>query len=268
MTRPDGLGCERCHRLNKSCLPGNLVRRHNARPNNPVARIAQLEGKIDDIVSLLGAGRGPNAPRLDADHPSPSPESSPTPPGPMAATGIPAVLPDSPFEAFDPSPDEVDECVGYFRNHMIKFFPFLYLPADVQLLRRERPFLFLCVIATASKSTQRKRTLHARIKETLAQRIVLSPNCGGINIDLLLGLLTFVAWGNDQLLNGTPTSLSRFTQMAMGLVFELRLNKPAPADTNMLPADGYTAGTSTPSTPAGSLEERRAVLGCFVMSSM
>lgn len=51
----------------------------------------------------------------------------------------------------------------------------------------------------------------------------------------------------------------------MSLVFDLRLNKPPPDDPNMLPIGGRCL---VPDSPARSLEERRGVLGCFVMSSM
>jgi hypothetical protein len=261
VTRPGVQGCERCHRLNKSCLPGNSTRALNAQRNNPIARIAQLEGKLDGLVSLLGAGRVLNAPHPHAGSLSPPASNSSSPLSSGATAAIPASsLSTSP--AFEPSPEE---CLTYFRNHMLKYFAFLYLPADAQWLRQERPFLFLCITAASSQSTQTKLALGERIKQTLTQRIFLDNDPGAVNIDLLLGLLTFLAWGHDHLLHGTAVRLSRFTQLAMTLVFDLRLNKPLPDDSNMLPVGG---DCSTPRGPTRSLEERRAVLGCFVMSSM
>lgn len=120
-------------------------------------------------------------------------------------------------------------------------------------------------MAASAQSTQTKIELGERIKETLTERIFLDNDSTAVNIDLLLGLLTFLAWGHDHLLHGTAARLSRFTQLAMSLVFDLRLNKPLPDDPNMLPVGGNCLVLND---PARSLEERRAVLGCFVMSSM
>jgi hypothetical protein len=260
--RPDSQGCERCHRLNKPCLPGDSIRKRNAQKNNiPIARIAQLEGKLDGLVSLLRSGPVLNAPHPSPPAPNPSPHLSH---GAAAATPAPSSLSSTVFE---PSDEETEECLGIFRNHMLRFFAFMHLPDDVPWLRRERPFLFLCIMASTSKSTQRKRTLAKEIKQTLAQRIILD-NRAVINIDLLLGLLTFISWGHDQMLNGSPTVLSRFTSLAMTLVFDLRLNKPPPQETNMLTVEGPPEESTDFSGKAHSLEERRAVLGCFVMSSI
>ncbi|ROV95570.1 hypothetical protein VSDG_05261 [Cytospora chrysosperma] len=124
-------------------------------------------------------------------------------------------------------------------------------------------------MAAASKSTQTKIALNQRIKQTLTQRMFLDQNPGAVNIDLLLGLLTFLAWGHDHLLQGTPATLSRFTQLAMTVAFDLRLNKPLGEDSNMLPVGSLNGATCTaPADSARSLEARRAVLGCFVMSSI
>ncbi len=51
----------------------------------------------------------------------------------------------------------------------------------------------------------------------------------------------------------------------MSLVFELQLNKPVPKDMEPLPCVRETRWKSpTPRT----MEERRAVLGCFLVTSM
>ena len=267
VTPPDGHGCERCHRLSKTCAPGDSTRKAHAQRNNPIARIAQLEGKLDGLVSLIGSGRVLLQPDKPGNLVSPSASnSSCLNYSPLAGTTVP--LPGTPQYAYEISPEEAEECLGYFRDHMLKFFAFLQLPEDTQQLREERPFLFLCVIATSSKSTQRRLALGERIKQILAQRIILDNVNKAINIDLLLGLLTFLIWGHDQLLHGTPTSLSRFMQLAMSLVFELRLNKSLPKETNMLPIGTPEPDCPLQKGPARSLEERRAVLACFVMSSV
>lgn len=194
--------------------------------------------------------------------PPPSNPSPPTSPDVTASSSA------SPSVAFDPSPEEVELCFTNFRDHMLKYFAFLNLPADTQWVRQERPFLFLCIMATSTQSTHTKLALGDKIKQTLAQRIIIDNDPSAITLDLLLGLLTFLAWGHDHLLHGAATSLSRFTQLAMTLVFHLRLNKPLPDESNMLPVGSVVGDCALPKGPARSSEERRAVLGCFLMSSM
>ncbi|KAJ5579581.1 uncharacterized protein N7459_005566 [Penicillium hispanicum] len=244
-----------CYRLKRTCLPGNGIRAQKARKNNPNARIAQLEGKLDGLVSLLEATQ-----KVDGSTDSLSPSSSTTPFSRETA-GIPPSLASS-LLALETSPEA---CLAYFRDHMLKYFPFLYPPTDVQWLRRERPFLFICIMAAASQSTQTKVALSEHIKQTITQRVFFDRDASTVNIDLLLGLLTFLAWGHDHLIQQAPARVSRYTQLAMTLVFDLRLNKPAADDSNMLPKH---MNESFIKTPRCSLEERRALLGCYVMSSM
>lgn len=256
--RPGGQGCERCYRLKKVCLPGNSTR---ARRNNPTARIASLEEKLDGLVSLLTSGSvvlNNYADPAGQDRVTPSFSIS------NASSALHATIEAATSD--DPSSGlSSDECLTRFRTHMLKYFAFLHLTGDAKSLRRERPFMFLCIMAVSSQSTQRKLELGEEIKRTLADRIFLDNDSSAINIDLLLGLLTFLAWGHDHLLHGTAAKVSRFTQLAMMLVYDLRLNKPLLDDANMLPVGGNCLVSRGPTR---SLEERRAVLGCFLMSSI
>ncbi|KAG7056027.1 Zn(II)2Cys6 transcription factor [Colletotrichum scovillei] len=60
--RPVGGACERCHRLGKSCQPSNPIRKRSKKP--PSSRTAQLEEKLDGLVTLL---RQSGRPTLSAD---------------------------------------------------------------------------------------------------------------------------------------------------------------------------------------------------------
>lgn len=168
----------------------------------------------------------------------------------------------------EPSHRELEKSLSYFRSNMLKYFPILHLPEDTQSLHRERPFLCLCIRAITCQPLHQRLALHEKIQQSLARDIILENNPNAANIDVLLGLLTFLAWGHDHLFHKNPNSLSRFTQLAMMVVFELRLNKPLPNDSNMLPVGDYNGGRRVATGPARSLEERRALLGCFLMSSM
>ncbi|KAJ5682236.1 phosphoketolase 1 [Penicillium macrosclerotiorum] len=261
IARTEGQSCERCHRLNKTCLPGNASRARTTQRNNPVARIAQLEGKLDNLVSLLVAGKPLDAPQTGLVSPSP-PLSNSNSPSSASVAAVPAISV-STLSVIEPSEEQY---LDYFRNHMLKYFPFLHITGDAQSLRQSRPFLLSCIVCAACQSTQVKLRLGAQIKKKVTNCIFLANDPDVINIDLLLGLLTFIAWGHDQLLNGAPALLPRLTQLALTLVFDLRLNKSPQEDSNMLPVGNES--TMNSDDPIQSLEGKRAVLGCFVISSI
>ncbi|KAH8649923.1 hypothetical protein BX600DRAFT_473805 [Xylariales sp. PMI_506] len=266
VSRPSGVGCERCYRLNKSCVVGESSRKRHARENNAIARIAQLEGKLDDLVSLLGSNPGivqtarPRSPSPPSSVISPFSGSLSNPLVSVTATAVGDAPPELPA-------DEVEECVEAFRKYSLKYFPFIDLPKDIQWLRRKRPFLLLCIVASSSKDTQRRLALGKDVKQILAQKLILDSH-SVVDIDLLLGILTFLSWSQDQLLNNTPTILSRYTQMAMAIVFDLRLNKPAPEEMHMLPVNSTADNAPMGSGWARTLEEKRAVLACYLLSSI
>ncbi|KAH9900205.1 hypothetical protein F4778DRAFT_740680 [Xylariomycetidae sp. FL2044] len=275
--RPGGPGCERCYRVKKSCVPGESVRRRRA-AGGAVAntRISKLEEKIDSLVTLMEHGRGSmiSAAATSGSGLNPDPVTSSSSSRTTAAfgssPGTPAVQPASsaPFGAVsEPAYDEAQDCVAVFRDQKLRFLPFVHLSDSLQWLHQERPFLLTCIIASCTKSTERKMTLHREIKQTLAQRLILDKT-GTINIDLLLGTLVFVAWGNDQFVTGSVKSMSRLTQLAMTIVFELGLNKPPMTRTQTLSVKTLSDQDPASSPVVRSWEETRAVLGCFLISSI
>ncbi|KAK8062662.1 hypothetical protein PG997_014759 [Apiospora hydei] len=298
VNRPDGRGCVRCRRLNKPCVPGEYARKAAAQKNNPVGCIAQLESKLDELITALGTGRVAS---LDVSAPVPAVSgltgqiTSSVPGGatvgfitPLAVPGTTittTTTPPSPpppradlLSAFDFPPD-VEDCLHSFCHHMLKYFPFMCPPTDLAWVKRERPFLLLCICAASSRSAPTRLDLGNRIKQIVADKLILGSH-GTVSIDILLGLLTFLAWGHDTLLKCGINSFSRFTQLAMMVVFELRLNRPPTQETNMLSINKHSTGSrgssthsSEPSTalrgqPEHTLEERRAMLGCFYISAV
>lgn len=73
----------------------------------------------------------------------------------------------------------------------------------------------------------------------------------------------------DHLVKKGP-SLSRIIQLAVSLVFDLSLNKPYQKDINLLICmSGYVLpAQATEPILNHTLEHRRAVLACFIMSSV
>ena len=107
------------------------------------------------------------------------------------------------------------------------------------------------------------------LKNLLAQSIVVENQS---NMDILLGLLTYMAWNTEPFLN-RACSLSHLIMMAMLLVYELRLVKPVSPDAEIVTAmsqwGGGDAESKTGDSPAeGLLEQQRAVLACFLLSSV
>ena len=96
-------------------------------------------------------------------------------------------------DGLEPSSDEAEECLKSFRPHMAAYFPFIIVPESTTAheLRRDRPFLWLCIMSVASKSTAQQKGLGQELKITMGREVLVE---GKNNIDLLLGILVFVAW--------------------------------------------------------------------------
>ncbi|KAH8700254.1 hypothetical protein BGW36DRAFT_405529 [Talaromyces proteolyticus] len=303
----NGTSCERCHRLNKECCPSDSFRRRNAKKSQDSSvKIAQLEGRIDNLVSLLqsvtehsGSSASlrealENRPqvlnpqeRLGVDEPGSMPTSS------FRSTATPTGHPKQAHHgaSFFPQPSpscdtsdtgplweitssEAEAHITTFRTQMLRFFAFLDLPLETsaQELRQEKPLLFRAIMTVTAPSIQLKLLRGRGLKHLIAQAALIETQA---SIDLLLTLLTYVAWGYDQFLNKVASS-SRLTQLAMSLVYDLRLHKTLSQGAhsmphevhNVQPGSTQTARELTSETDQVSLESVRVVLGCFILSSM
>ncbi len=98
-----------------------------------------------------------------------------------------------PHDAVEPSPFEAEEYLTAFRTHKSKYFPFLYIPSTItaQQLHQQRPFLWLCIMTISSRSTSQQQVLGSRVRDKLAQEMLLKSER---SIDLLLGLLAYIGW--------------------------------------------------------------------------
>ncbi|KAK3298765.1 uncharacterized protein B0H64DRAFT_422502 [Chaetomium fimeti] len=268
--RQNGDGCERCRRLKKHCTPSNSTRRRvnpNQKPHS--------EGWVtpfEDLVPLFQSGE---AYEVDNQHRAPCGL-----PSPGGLTGLEALL--SPFldiptnnlnartpESADPS---TASRLEIFRSHMLPHFPLIHLPAETtaQQLQHQRPFLFQAIACVTSPTSCEKRVRAAELKRVLFAMAFLQHQKGnetqqsqaGRTMDLLLGLLVYVAWGWDHLLSG------RLMTLAMSLVGEVLPSKFTASDMHTLglvvPEVDDTGG---PMLAESLLERQRAVLACFVLSS-
>lgn len=171
---------------------------------------------------------------------------------------------------YEPSLDETEKYLSHFRFHMLPYLPFIHLQPDLsaEQLRLEQPFLARAIIAVSSTSIQHKVERGRELKKALAQECLVENHS---SLDLLLSLLTYVAWGSDQFLTKSET-LSRLIMMAMSIVSDLGLNKPLPPDEHMIgpfvPEFQCPVRFTSFETGQPLLERQRAALACFLLSSM
>ncbi|KAJ6788522.1 hypothetical protein PWT90_01636 [Aphanocladium album] len=259
--REDQSGCERCSKYSKDCVPSDSPRRRAGERNASIARIAELEKRMHGFVETL------------SNNPSFPPEISELVPGEADPPTTMADATEATSSEDTLIDDEVSEFhYGIFFQRMTKYFPVVHIPTSPEALRRERPFLLLCIRVVTSPSIPTSLQLGRRIKQVIAQRIILDEATDFEDLDLLQGLLTYIAWSHDHLLRGGggAPNVSRHTQLALALVYELGLNKNfTPVDSNALPV-GDVPGKrvllrrSWPHT----MEEKRTLVGCFLLSSV
>lgn len=260
--RQDHDGCERCYKYSKDCVPSDSPRRRAGERNASLARIVELEQRINGFVESLEKNHGrTNASGL------PAPETA----------SAPLVVPDDddveePQTAPSDDGDVASElCYSIFLQRMLKYFPVVNVPSSPEVLRHERPFLLLCIRAVTAQSTATKLRLGRQIKQAVANRLVMDENIVYEDLDLLQGLLTYIAWSHDHLLRGGSTpNVSRLTQLAVTLVYEMGLNKrDSASETNTLPVGHIPGKRVLPRrTWPHTMEEKRTLVGCFLLTSV
>jgi hypothetical protein len=297
----------RCRRINKECHPAKTVRRRNPRRPavSKTTRLEEkLDSLVSLIKAGSQSGAAITSTHATAATDDSMPYGTPrlnvnTPAhiqskrgSVSSSSGVVALTPvtddsmGSPYNlphgfldtGGDPSPVEAEEYLIDFHIYKLKHFPFIAIPSNTrgQQLRQERPFLWLCIMAVGSKSTAQQQLLSNKIRETIVQKMAVQSER---SVDLLLGILTFIGWygimnveieesdtnnsarGHYQAC--TKPFLALFSQLAMALIFDLGLNKPVFKDIPALPCVKEQTKRSTPRT----MEERRAVLGCFLVTS-
>lgn len=169
-----------------------------------------------------------------------------------------------------PSPNQADERLDFFRSRMLPYFPFINLTPDMtsSYLRQNRPFLFQAIYTVTIFSTQERLTQVEELKRVLFTSALLEVQS---NIDLLLGLLTYLAWSTDAFL-GRADLVSRLMMLAISLVYDLRLFKPSSPDVQVMMSitqgrDDDITQSPDDQMPDEFLEKQRALLACFVLSS-
>ncbi|KAL4778867.1 hypothetical protein BJX76DRAFT_352271 [Aspergillus varians] len=249
----DGDGCQRCHRLNKQCTPPGSPRKRSAQAIES-SRIVQLESKLDSLTTLFHSIYQPQALPTGLFPPSTGlyqpPGFSQMPPELLSAP--PALdTPISQAASLTPVSRDLEEALALFCSTFLCFCPFFYLPPGLsaQELRQERPFLLRVIMAVTARSMQERARRGRNIKTIIGNAAIVENQS---DIDLLLGILTYVAWCND-VFHIRSSTLPRLMQITMSIVYALHLNEPALTYTHLFIKLGH------------SLEKGRAgMIRCFL----
>ncbi|KAI1348269.1 hypothetical protein F5Y01DRAFT_292594 [Xylaria sp. FL0043] len=285
-----GQTCERCYRLKKRCQPSDSIRSRAARKaQESDSRIAQLENKIETLVSAMQSVISSSGSSINTDK-SLSEDNIP-----LLTSSLTGIQPNSTRTASSigdqptPQSDKVshditslsgplsiisrtqaEKCLDFFRSRMLPCFPFIDLAPSLtaEQLRQNRPFLFQAILTVTTFSTQKKLTLAEDFKRFLFTSTLVGVQS---NIDLLLGLLTYLAWSTDPFL-GRADLISRLMMLATSMVYDLRLFKPCQLDVRLFmtitQGGPYESNQNADQeTIQEFMEKQRALLACFVLSS-
>lgn len=162
--------------------------------------------------------------------------------------------------------DEVaDQNMETFRHAFLPYFPVVYIPdiMDSNFLRQQKPFLWLVIMSLCTKDMAKQLAMEYTIRQIVSQRAVAEHEK---NLDLLLGLIVYLAW--FQFHKKDRPYLTMWAQIAVSLICELEIHKPPPGE------EGQFSSRATWFPPRArvpqirTLEERRAILGTYIITSM
>ncbi|KGO71770.1 hypothetical protein PITC_027830 [Penicillium italicum] len=274
-----GTGCERCQRLNKECRPAQTARKRNAQSSG--SKTAHLEAKLDWIMSAFEkSGVSPGLPpewqpvnlRQSQQH-DPSPSVPTTQTSPSVSSFSTAEEVQYPAH-FLPSYDQeilsliyiptamAQECLDRFRTQNLQYLPFVYIPPDItsDQLRQQYPFLWVCIMEVTTWNNSEKGDSFGRITNHIHQRVMLDLV---YSMDLLLGIMTFTSWVSYT----KRPFLNIYAHILMAVVAELGIDQSGLNDSSSMLAFKVAIGMKQAPPAPRTLEERRAVLGCFLISS-
>ncbi|KAI9703448.1 MAG: hypothetical protein M1820_005921 [Bogoriella megaspora] len=239
-----------------------------------MSRTRKLEEKVNDLMSMLESSttlvRSGNVsipdinttpmaiPPLNPgstsqDYTSPS---IPTPPGSCYGVSTAA-------SAWDPTPLEAEQFLNVFRSSRSPLFPFVHIPNEKTAaeLRAESPFLWLCIMYISMSRYDQSIEASYKIRQLLCQTMIMYFDK---KLDILQGLLVYIGWTNQNT-KEKPT-LAVLTQLAVSVVFDLGLNRHIPTEISAMHT--CIKGGGIPISLVRTMEERRAVLGCYLLTSV
>ncbi|KAH8806171.1 hypothetical protein F5884DRAFT_470427 [Xylogone sp. PMI_703] len=289
--------CERCQRLRKHCV--YLTVSQTRRKPRETGRVQKLEEKLEGLIKELGQLHNQNSSTLQTSSSSSSaqatsPEKLPSTTSQdvlSSSVSVPSATPNiklptggsswsdaAPTPSLlhdDDSTDIIDRGIltldyartllDTFNYSYAAFFPFIVLPASttVESLRREKPFLFLVIMAAAAFSnTPLQHFLGKEIQKQVAIKMIV---CNERSLDMLQGLVIYLAYG-QYFFSAENQQITLMTQLALTLVFELGLHHSPRPKKFVGPPEDFGKMGSAERCGKRTTEEIRAFLAIFVLS--
>ncbi|EFQ36722.1 uncharacterized protein GLRG_11871 [Colletotrichum graminicola M1.001] len=293
--------CLRCSRMSISCRVPDPVPRKKRGKSRQSSRVLELEKKIDGLVNLFqsqqqaqedhGLKSSATGPEGEARHLSP--DNAVTLPGlhqaPSCRTtssGIPASTPESHIisvpdsrysdatfylvPGFSISVAKAEEYLDIYRTRLVTNFPFVPVRHDMTAieLHDTKKFLFWCIMqAVVPQTASVQKAVDDWVRRHAAMHVVV---LGEQSIELLQGLLVYVAWGDLHFQMGT--NAYSLLQMAIGMVMEMTLFSfggfMSWMPRSSLPEAWALLGRGNQiESTKQTLEEQRAILGCYFVAS-
>lgn len=305
-----GAACERCFRLSKDCHPSEAMRRSStAKRKSSNAKIAELESKVESLLTQLQSRNADEAGGVEKLRAATvrrrrktrvtSPDNAPIylHPELSSTPGIQAISEEENFESgSDPQPGgstslDIDsavtlaafdadtraqDLVAMFRTEILCSFPFMHLPAAVtaEQIQTQWPILFQAIVSVASRHGTQAPSQAPRLKRVIYDAMLdFDENPTNLKrIDLLLAMLTYLAWGCDHVLY--CGSMPRLMLQVASLASEMmQTDAIDPGERTMTKPTAWLFDHDNKRDPRDDttrdlfLDKRRAILGCFVLSS-
>ncbi|KAE8405050.1 hypothetical protein BDV37DRAFT_246275 [Aspergillus pseudonomiae] len=241
----------RCARLNKQCIYRETGRRFKGFKKD--RQIEALESKINELMTNSKSTPA-NPTVLENAICSPTGEETDKDRMDVIARGLLNM-------------ETAQSFIDIYKTEMALHFPFVVISPEVTApdLRQEKPFLFLALLASAAYSNMPlQRVLGKEIKRIIASRMIMR---GDVSFEFLQGMLVFLAWSHY---HSRPHRYTQFLQLAIGLLVELRLDRPPQTKTWKTALrfnKEYALDDEDYVRPSWGLEEQRAVVGCYYLSS-
>ncbi|KAL9565924.1 hypothetical protein ACKAV7_010106 [Fusarium commune] len=273
---------EKCLRMKLDCQVPEITQR---RKRGKSTRVAQLEKKIDGIVSLLSAnqrkGLSPLTPESPQEVQAHAPCQPHTQENPFTTNhDMINQIPDDSirfstdvelFPGFRISQQEASDRLDVYRRDYVPHFPFVPVPSSMcaSELYVESRVLFWTILAVVSPLGDKvQMEFKAWFRRYLAEHLVVRQEK---SIDILQAMLIYLAW-NDFHFYG-ELQVTNIIQMAIGLVIDLRLDKHAGhflGGPKTLLGDAWTSMSKHPIKMKvhQTAADKRAVLGVYHITNL
>ncbi|KAM0562375.1 hypothetical protein ACHAPJ_002065 [Fusarium lateritium] len=254
-------------------------------------RVAQLEKKIDGIVSLLAANQRKGLSPLTPESPQETQTQVQVPPRPCEEIPMPPLVVDPTsidlanrddrtaffstdmelFPGFRVSHEQAAERLAVYRRDYIPHYPFVPMSGAISSheLYVESRILFWTILAVVSPLEDKvQMEFKAWFRKYLAEHLIVRQEK---SIDILQAILVYLAW-NDFHFYG-ELQVTNIVQLALALVVDLRLDKHAGAmiiGPKTLLGDAWSSmGKPCPKMKVHqSAADKRAVLGVYHITNL